>query len=222
MRQTRRRLGTPRAAGIAGIAFAVLMATAIVLMRLALPGGGDGTGIASDAAQRRTVRTALELLPYAGIAFLWFMGALREQAGAREDRFVATVFLGSGLLFVATLFASAAAAATVLAEGQDHSGFGRHFAYALLTTYSMRMASVFVFTSAAIGRRLGVFPRPLVVVSNLAGLTLLLLGANLPWSELVFPGWALLVSLYVLRGRRPAGPLPAGPDAPGPRPAAPA
>ncbi|MDQ1006127.1 hypothetical protein QFZ82_000612 [Streptomyces sp. V4I23] len=205
------RLGTPRAAGIAGVVFAILMAAAIVLVRIALPGGADGDDITVDAGQRSAVQTALALLPFAGIAFLWFMGALREQAGDEEDRFVSTVFLGSGLVFVATLFASAAAAGTVLDESQQHSPFGRHFAYTLLTTYAMRMAAVFIFTTSAIGRRLGVFPRPLVVIGYLAGLTLLVLGADLPWTELVFPAWALIVGLYILSGRRPAGPRPAAP-----------
>ncbi|MFD7136357.1 hypothetical protein [Streptomyces sp. NPDC059894] len=205
MRHGHEHLGTPRAVGIAGVVFAVLMATAIVLVRIALPAGAGGDDIAVGAGQRNAVRTALALLPFAGIAFLWFMGALREQAGAGEDRFVSTVFLGSGLVFVATLFGAAAAAATVLDESGRHSAFGRHYAYALLTTYAMRMAAVFILTSSAIGRRLGVFPRPLVVLSLLAGLTLLVAGADLPWSELVFPGWALVVSLHILWGRRPAG-----------------
>ncbi|MFH8798306.1 hypothetical protein ACH4F6_01710 [Streptomyces sp. NPDC017936] len=207
MRQTNERLGTPRAAGIAGIVFAVLMAAAIVLMRIALPEGAGGEDVTVDAGRRGAVRTALALLPFAGIAFLWFMGAVREQVGEREDRFVSTVFLGSGLVFVATLFGSAAAAATVLEE--QHSAFGRHFAYALLTTYAMRMAAVFVLTTSAIGRRLGVLPRPLVVFGCLAGLTLLVVGADVPWSELVLPAWALVVGLHILRGRRgPAGTRP--------------
>ncbi|MFF8841282.1 hypothetical protein ACF08N_00905 [Streptomyces sp. NPDC015127] len=204
-------LGTPRAAGIAGVVFAVLMAAAIVLMRLALPGGAEGDDITVDAGQRDAVQAALALLPFAGIAFLWFMGALREQAGEAEDRFVSTVFLGSGLVFVATLFGSAAAAGTVLDESQQHPPFGRHFAYTLLTTYTMRMAAVFIFTTSAIGRRLGVFPRPLVVLGYLAGLTLLVVGADLPWSELVFPAWALVVGLQILRGRRHPGSPPAAP-----------
>ncbi|MFI9544695.1 hypothetical protein ACIHAR_12280 [Streptomyces sp. NPDC052016] len=211
MEHQRERLGTPRATGIAGVVFAILMATAIVLMRLALPGGADAAGISVDAGQRSAVRTALALLPFAGIAFLWFMGALREQAGEGEDRFVSTVFLGSGLVFVAALFGSAAAAGTVLAEGGRPSSFGRHFAYTLLTTYGMRMAAVFVFTTSTIGRRLGVFPRPLVVLGHLVGLTLLVVGADVPWSELVFPVWALIVGLHILRGRHPAGSRPAAP-----------
>ncbi|CCK26347.1 hypothetical protein BN159_1968 [Streptomyces davaonensis JCM 4913] len=203
MERGHERLATPWAAGVAGVVFAILMAAAIVLVRLALP-DGDGDAVTVDAGQRGAVRVALTLLPFAGIAFLWFMGALREQAGEREDRFVATVFLGSGLIFVATLFGAAAAAGTVLDESrQQGSPFGRDFAYALLTTYAMRMAAVFIITTSTIGRRLGVLPRPLVVLGYLAGLTLLVVGADVPWSELVLPVWALLLSLHILRGRRP-------------------
>ena len=203
-------LATPRAAGVAGVVFAVLTAAAIVLVRLALPDGGDG--VALDAGQRSGIRTALELVPFSGIAFLWFMGALREQAARAEDRFVATVFLGSGLVFVATLFGAAAAAGTVLGESQQQGpSFGSRFAYALLTTYAMRMAAVFIIATSTIGRRRGVFPRPLVVAGYLAGLTLLVAGTGLPWSELVFPAWALLLSLNILWGRRPPAAPPAAP-----------
>ncbi|WP_329569040.1 hypothetical protein [Streptomyces sp. NBC_01361] len=209
MERQHERLATPWAAGVAGVVFAILMAAAIVLMRISLPGGNGEGDVTVDAGQRSAVRTALALLPFAGIAFLWFMGALREQAGEGEDRFVSTVFLGSGLVFVATLFGAAAAAGTVLDESQQHPPFGRHFAYALLTTYAMRMAAVFIITTSTIGRRLGTLPRALVALGYLAGLTLLVVGANLPWSELVFPAWALLVSLNILRRRRPARSQPA-------------
>lgn len=209
MERKHKHLATPRAAGMAGVVFAVLMATAIVLVRIALPGGADGDEVTVDAGQRSAVRTALELLPFAGIAFLWFMGALREQAGEGEDKFVSTVFLGSGLVFVATLFGAAAAAWTVLGESQQDSPFGRHFVYALLSTYAMRMAAVFIITTATIGRRLDLLPRPLVVLGYLGGLTLLVVGADVPWSELVFPAWVLLLSLNILRGRRPEASRPA-------------
>ncbi|MFE6802472.1 hypothetical protein ACFVEN_12365 [Streptomyces sp. NPDC057681] len=209
MERKHERLATPWAAGVAGVVFAVLMAAAIVLMRIALPGGNGGADVTVDAGQRSAVRTALELLPFAGIAFLWFMGALREQAGEGEDRFFSTVFLGSGLVFVATLFGAAAAAGTVIEESQQHPPFGRQFAYVLLTTYAMRMAAVFIITTSTIGRRHGSLPRPLIAVGYLAGLVLLVVGSNVPWSELVFPAWALLVSLNILRDRRPARSQPA-------------
>lgn len=189
------RLRTPRAAGIAGAVFAVLLAAAIVLVRIAVP-AGNAADAAVEPDRRWAVRTALEILPFAGIFFLWFMGALRAQVGDAEDRFVATVFLGSGVVFVATMFGAGAAAGTVL---NQPSGFGRHFAYTLMTTYALRMAAVFVLTTSTIGHRLGVFTRPLAVLGYLAGLVLLVAGSSLPWSELVFPAWALVVSIHMLR-----------------------
>ncbi|WP_438309972.1 hypothetical protein ACSHWO_03285 [Streptomyces sp. HUAS TT3] len=190
-------LSTPRAAGFAGVAFAVMLGAAIVLVRTALPSGGGGEDLVLDEGEQSALSAAVHLVPFAGIAFLWFMGALRAHTGEAEDRFLATVFLGSGLVFVAALFGATAAAGTVLAEGRPES-FGRHFAYTLLTTYAMRMAAVFVFATSAIGRRLGGLPRPLNAFGYLVGLALLVVGASAPWWELVFPVWALVISLYVL------------------------
>jgi hypothetical protein len=182
---------------MAGTVFAVLLAAAIVLIRIAIP-AGNAASATVEPDERWAVRVALEILPFAGIFFLWFMGALRAQVGDAEDRFIATVFLGSGLVFVATMFGAGAAAGTVLNETPP-SGFGRHFAYTLMTTYALRMAAVFVFTTSNIGHRLGTFPRPLAVFGYLAGLVLLVAGSGLPWSELVFPAWALVVSIHILR-----------------------
>ncbi|MFD6226372.1 hypothetical protein ACFWFZ_05775 [Streptomyces sp. NPDC060232] len=210
MEPTTDRLKTPRAAGMAGVAFAVLLGAAIVLMRISVPAGGAADA-AIDPDRRWAVQLALQIVPFAGIFFLWFMGALRAHTGEAEDRFVATVFLGSGFVCVATLFAAAAAAGTVLNE-ENPSVFGRHYAYALLATYAMRMAAVFVLATSTIGRMLGVFPRPLSVLGTLVGLILIVAGSGVPWSELLFPGWALVVSLHILRTRRTASP----PDRSGP------
>ncbi|MFE9634454.1 hypothetical protein [Streptomyces sp. NPDC006463] len=198
MEPTSRRLRTPHAAGMAGVAFALLLAAAIVLIRIAVPSGNADTAI--DPDRRWAVRAALEVVPFAGIFFLWFMGALRSHTGEAEDRFIATVFLGSGFVFVATLFVAAGAAGTVLAENTP-SDFGRHYAYTILATYSMRMAAVFVFSTTAIGWRLGAFPRPLAVLGTVVGLVLIVIGSGVPWSELVFPAWALVISVHILRAR---------------------
>ncbi len=200
MDATTDRLDTPRAAGMAGIAFALLLAAAIVLMRIAVP-SGDVADAPIDPDKRWAIQVALEIVPFAGIFFLWFMGALRAHTGAAEDRFVATVFLGSGFVFVATLFGSAAAAGTVLSEGTP-SDFGRHYAYTMLATYAMRMAAVFVLATSTIGRMLGVFPKPLAMLGTVVGLVLLVVASGVPWAELVFPAWALVLSLYILRVRR--------------------
>src|SRR5881409_1945731 len=120
---TRQALKTPRAAAVAGIIFSVLFTASIVLIRLALPEELSGTNTAAWLqGNTATVSLALTLVPFAGIAFLWFMGVVRDRIGDREDRFVATVFLGSGLLFVAMLFVAAAVAGGLFAAASRSSG----------------------------------------------------------------------------------------------------
>src|SRR6516165_8756943 len=103
----RARLKTPRAAAIAGILFSVLLIAVLVLFRLSVRADPLEAGGWLKTSSN-TIALALNLVPFAGIAFLWFIGVLRDRLGELEDRFFATVFLGSGLLFLAMLFASAA------------------------------------------------------------------------------------------------------------------
>src|ERR1700736_5886684 len=109
-------LRTPRAAAFAGIVFSVLLILALVLLRVSVPAHPAVPGSwLTDSRRRTAVAIALNLVPFAGIAFLWFIGVLRDRIGEREDRFFATVFLGSGLLFVAMMFVAAAVAGAVIA-----------------------------------------------------------------------------------------------------------
>src|ERR1700757_951045 len=112
-------LRTPRAAAGAGIIFSVLLITALTLLRLSAPPSPAVAGTwLTDSGHRAAVAIGLNLVPFVGISFLWFIGVLRDRIGEREDRFFATVFLGSGLLFVAMLFVAAAVAgATIAAAG---------------------------------------------------------------------------------------------------------
>jgi hypothetical protein len=117
---TRDAMRTPGAAAVAGILFAVLLSLALALVRTAVP--SDPTAApdwVTDGARRNAVVIALNLLPFAGIAFLWFIGVVRARVGAGEDRLFATVFLGSGLLFVAMLLVSAATAGGLLFTAED-------------------------------------------------------------------------------------------------------
>ena len=107
VRPTRQGLTTPRAAAIAGIAFALLLGTSIILLRLSLPSDPSAAN-GVTAAQSGAVRLALNLVPHAGIAFLWSIGVVRDRIGEHEDRFFATVYLGSGLIFLTTLFSATA------------------------------------------------------------------------------------------------------------------
>ncbi|MEU3827901.1 hypothetical protein GT045_01345 [Streptomyces sp. SID486] len=212
-------LERPRAAGLAGVVFALLLAAMIILVRLAIPEGADAAAVPAptDSGRHDALRAALALVPFAGIFFLWFIGAVRAHVGAVEDKFLATVFLGSGLVFTATMFGAAAAASAVLGvshpAGTAPAGatwdFGRHFAYTLMTGYAMRMAAVFVSSMSVIGHRLGVLPRWLTIVGFLCALTLLFASSNVPWAELVFPAWSLLLSLHILAVSRRPPPRPA-------------
>ncbi|MFJ8790741.1 hypothetical protein [Streptomyces sp. NPDC102462] len=203
-----RALQTPRAAGLAGVVFALLLAAAIVLIRIGIPEGADEISAAdfADSAGHNAVHTALALVPFAGIFFLWFTGVVRSHLGEAEDRFLATVFIGSGLLFVATLFGAAAAAAAVLDIAQTAGpepalptwAFGSHFAYTLMTGYAMRMAAVFTCSLSVLGYRRGVLPRWLILLGLLTTLVLLFVSSNVPWAELAFPAWSLVLSGYIL------------------------
>jgi len=109
--ETRQIPSPPRAVAIIGMIFSVLYITGLALIRLAVPADPTepGTWLAEPTC-RNWVRFALNLIPFTGVAFLWFIAVLRNRVGLLEDRFFATVFLGSGLLFVAMLFAAGAVA----------------------------------------------------------------------------------------------------------------
>ena len=117
---------------------------------------------------------ALTLVPFSGIAFLWFIGVVRDRLGSMEDQFFSTVFFGSGLLFLAMIFASAAVAGGILsgyaleADTLTKSGvlvFGRAVVYTITKVYAIRMAGVFMISLATIWMRTRVMPRMFVFLS---------------------------------------------------------
>jgi|SRR5271155_1739986 hypothetical protein len=198
-------LRTPRAAAFAGIIFSVLMITALVLLRISVPPRLSTTGAwLTEPGKRAAVAVALNLVPFAGIAFLWFIGVIRDRVGEREDRFFATVFLGSGLLFVAMLFVAAAVAGGLIAGASlglpDSStlALARNITSGLLNVYSMRMAAVFTLSTVTIARRTQIVSRWLTI-AGLAAAVVLLIGVGIsPWVELVFPAWILALSVDIL------------------------
>ncbi len=197
-----RQLRAPWAASIAGILFSVMFTAALVLVRSASDQPGQSTAI---------VIGGLYLAPFAGIMFLWFVAVIRDQIGEREDRFFATVFFGSGLLFVALLFTTAAVVSTPttfveLIEGSELSTEGqailRALAYTLLFAMSTRAAAIFMIATAVIGMKSGVFPRWFTLVGYLLGLVLLVAVSFLDWVILILPAWVTVVSLFILRRER--------------------
>lgn len=200
--------GPPRAVAISGMIFAVLFIASLVFTRLAIPADPTEKGVwLADPALRERVRFALSLIPFTGIAFLWFMAVLRNRIGGLEDRFFATVFLGSGLLFVGMLFVATAVAQglvdTFTAEGKTPAqseayAVGRAMSYALMNTFAVKMAAVFILVTSTIGLRTAVYSRWMVFVGYALALVMLLAISDFAWIALVFPAWVLLVSVYVL------------------------
>jgi hypothetical protein len=212
-------LRTPRAAAVAGVIFSVLLASAFVLLRLSVPSDPRVAGTwLTDPGRRAAVEIALNLIPFAGIAFLWFIGVIRDRVGQREDRFFATVFLGSGLLFVAMLFVAAAVSGGLFAAASRSSGppgadtvaLGRDVTGLLVNIYSMRMAAVFTLTTVTIARRTQIVSRWLTVAGIAAALVLLVGVGISAWVELLFPAWILALSIDILTASPKVSPASTG------------
>jgi hypothetical protein len=203
---TQARLKTPRAAAIAGIVFSILFIISLVLIRISVPSDPEEAGTWLSGGWK-SVSLALHLLPFAGIAFLWFIGVLRDRMGAYEDRFFATVFLGSGLLFLAMLFASAAVAGGImmvygampgkLMESGTYT-FGRTVANHIINVYAVKMAGVFMISTCTLSIRTRIFPRWMAFLGYALALLLLLSIGYFTWVLLVLPLWVLLISCYIL------------------------
>jgi hypothetical protein len=203
---TTRPLTPPREAAIAGLLFSVLLIVSLGIIRLALPDVSVEERTIKPGFEH-AIRLALNLVPFAGIAFLWFLGVLRNRLGAAEDQFFATVFLGSGLLFVVSLFASAAVAGAVLVSSAARSTqeisngiyyFAQEVSHAFLNVFAVKMAGVFIFSTCTIALRTAIFPRWIAFLGFACGLALLLIISNWLWIALLFPIWTTVVSLYLL------------------------
>jgi hypothetical protein len=198
-----------RSAAIAGIVFGVLLLAALTMLRIAL---ADATlqSLQADAQRRGLIRLSLHLVPFAGIAFLWFIGVIRDQLGNVEDRLFSTVFLGSGLLFLAMLFVGAVLSGGLLAMFAGPSlnaelfAYGRNTTQTLISVYAMRMAAVFTISVSTVGLRTSAMARWVSYIGYLVALILLVAAGEHKWIQLLFPAWVLLVSIVILLTRPPS------------------
>lgn len=197
---------TPRAAAIAGIVSSVLLTISQVLIRISIPSNPLAPAL-DVISHSKTISLALNLLPFAGISFLWFIAVVRDRLGELEDRFFATVFLGSGLLYIAMMFVSAALAGgliRVLGGGTENlirSGayaLSRAQIYQATQVYGIKMAGVFMISTCTISLRTRIVPRWMAVLGYALALLLLLSIGTIEWIPLVFPAWIFLVSVHIL------------------------
>jgi hypothetical protein len=204
---TRAHLKTPKAAAIAGIAFSLFMIAIFWLLRRSIPADPLEPG-AWLAANTKTVALALNLVPFAGVAFLWFIGVLRDRLGQQEDRFFATVFFGSALLFLAMLFAAAAlvGAVTLVASSAEPNEminsatfrFARAAVYIVMNVYAIKMAAVFMISTSTVVIYTAIAPRWIAFVGYFLALIILIGSYYISWSFAVLPIWVFLISIYIL------------------------
>ena len=200
------RLRTPRAAAIAGIVFSLLLIASLWLLRTSIPRDPREAGewLRTSAGK---VTLALNLMPFIGVAFMWFLGVLRDRLGAMEDKFFATVFLGSGLMFLDMLFIAASAVGALiftfnaapesLFDGSTFA-FARAFAYDIMHIYVFKMAAVFMITTSTLALNTGVTARWIAFLGYGSAILVLIVSGYLDWVLFVFPCWVLLVSIYIL------------------------
>jgi hypothetical protein len=203
---TRENLRTPKAAAIAGMLFSLLTVAIFWLLWNSVPADPQEPGLWLTT-NSHAVTLGLNLVPFAGIAFLWFMGVLRDRLGEREDRFFATVFFGSGILFLAMLFTASAIVGAILitfsAQPKELVNsptfhFVRAAAYTILNTYMIKMAAVFMMTASTLAIYIRFAPRWLALLGYLLSLLLLFGSYYMRWSFLLFPLWVFLISIHIL------------------------
>lgn len=166
-----------------------------------------GDAVSWLTSHRTAITTATMLMPFAGISFLWFLAVVRDGLGHLEDRFYSTVFIGSGLLFLAMMFVATAVAAGLVTRsghGVDPgtrsavADFATVVVHAASRTYALRMAAVFMISLATIWLKTALMPRWLALLSYLAALTLLTIGDISMWATMAFPAWVLVVSILIM------------------------
>lgn len=212
--ETRDRLKAPWAAGVAGLVFSFLFVVSLLLLR------GLPVFTATDAevadwfasgGDTAVVIAALYCIPFAAVAFLWFVAVIRDQIGDREDQFFSTVFFGSGLLFVTMMMVTAATSAALVVgvrylqqppPSAETVGILRSLSYTVMFAMGTRAAALFMIATATVGLRSGTFPRSFALVGYLIGLLLLLVVSFFDSIILLIPGWVAFVSVFILIRQR--------------------
>ncbi len=198
---------SPRSAALAGILYSLLIVTSTILLRTGAIVNPAEVGRDWLEARSAAASAILVLIPFAGIAFLWFTGVMRDLVGELEDKFFATVFLGSGLIMVAMMFVWAAAYGAIFGTYQVVAGaltdfdifiYATAFTNEIFGNYFLRMAAVYMLSIGSLWTRTKVVPRWLSIVTYIVALPFLFFAGSLREARFIFPAWVLLVSIYIL------------------------
>jgi hypothetical protein len=204
-------------AAVAGLVFCLLYLVSFAAVR-GLPRSNWSNTEINDYFESSQVRylkiVALYLVPFAGIAFLWFLAAFRDRVvrlAGTESTVLSTVQMLSGAIYVTMQFSAAASIATVpLAFDRGALGAGdidalRPFLLlgdTILVVFAVRAAAVFMMAGTTRALRAGLFPRWFAFVSYALALVLLFTTSRFRALGLIFPLWIGAVSLMILVRRQ--------------------
>ena len=208
-----RRARSIEAAAIAGVAYSVL--TVVALIRLSrFPdlsvGEAELTAWYDDDARQVWLIGALSLAAVGSIAFLWFVAVIRRRLGDREDRFFATVFLSSGIAYVAGVAGrrrragssggrhDALDGASVSPESATLAG---GISGSMILVVAPRLQAVFIFSTSTVILRSRVLPSWLAIVGYVSGLMLFVVPLVTQPVGLAFPVWVFIVSVVMMLKR---------------------
>lgn len=202
-----RKVRSPRSAAFAGIGYSILMITGMIItasinsVRLE-----DITAELLESWSRKASLVIL-IVPFAGIAFLWFTGVIRDRLGELEDRFFATLFYGSGIIQVVLLFLWGAIFAAIMAtkammvvESIDTRMylFGFALMNEIIGNYALRMAGIYMTAINSLWSKTGLMPRWLTIVTYVLALGFLVAAERIREARFIFPVWVFVVSVYIL------------------------
>ena len=203
----RRRIRSPRSAAFAGIGYSILMITGMILTASITRVGLEDITLELLESWSRKASLVIILVPYAGIAFLWFTGVIRDQLGELEDRFFATLFYGSGIIQVVLLFIwGAIFGAVMVARAMTAVGlvdsdiyiFGFALMNEIIGNYALRMAGVYMTAINSLWSKTGLMPRWLTIITYVLALGFLVAAERIREARFIFPVWVFVVSVYIL------------------------
>lgn len=203
----RREVRSPRAAAIAGIIYSCLMITGMILTTSITRSNLEDITREQLDSWSNSTSLVITLIPFAGIAFLWFTGVIRERMGDLEDRFLSTIFFGSGIILVVLLFMwGAVFGAVMVARTLTGAGltdtdiyiFGFALMNEIIGNYALRISGVYMTAIGTLWTRTGVMPRWITILTFILALGFLVAANRIREARFIFPLWVFVVSLYIL------------------------
>ena len=206
-KKVRSEIRSPRSAALAGIVYSILMITGMLLLASVITVKLEDITPELLASWSKKASLIILLVPFAGIAFLWFTGVIRDRLGEFEDRFFATIFYGSGIIQVVLLFmwgaifgavmAARALSAMGLIDNQIYI-FGFALMNEIIGNYALRMSGVYMITINSLWSKTGLMPRWLTISTYILAIGFLVAAERIREARFLFPIWVFVVSVYIL------------------------